>query len=399
MTCQRYRRPCRLRWQEPGDGPYSAPMGTKGMLDAAKVDALIARARREVDDGLLPSAQVALARDGELIAFEAFGDATVDTRYVVFSCTKAFVAGAMWTLIGDGVVDVSKRVVEYVPEFDTNGKDVITVEQVMLHTGGFPHAPLGPPQWTTPAGRREAFAVWKLNWEPGSSYEYHPTSAHWVLSAIIENVTGADFRDVVEDRVTGPAGLPRVLGIPPDEQGDIAEIVTVGEPASPEEIKAAFGVDSLPVTEVTPEIILRFNEPSAREVGVPGGGAVMRACDLAMYYQALLHDEGRIWKPDVLADVTGNVRNRLPERWTGIPANRSLGLILAGDDGYSQVRGLGRTVSPGAFGHPGAGGQLAWADPATGLSLGYTTNGYDLHVVREPRRCTAISSLAAVCVE
>jgi CubicO group peptidase (beta-lactamase class C family) len=373
-------------------------MGTKGTLDAAKVDALVARARREVDEGFLPSAQVALARDGELIVNETFGDATPDTRYAVFSCTKAFVAGAMWALIGDGLVDVSKPVIEYVPEFGTNGKQGVTVEQVMLHTGGFPHAPLGPPQWATPAGRREAFARWKLNWEPGTSYEYHATSAHWVLSAIIENVTGADFRDVVEDRVTGPAGLPRVLGIPEAEQGNIADIVTVGEAATPEEIKAAFGVDSLPVTEVTPEVILAFNRPASREVGVPGGGAVMRACDLAMYYQVLLHDEGRIWKPDVLADVTTNVRNRTPERWTGIPANRSLGLILAGDDGYSHIRGMGRTVSPGTFGHNGAGGQLAWADPETGLSLGYTTNGYDLHVVREPRRGTAISSLAGVCV-
>jgi CubicO group peptidase (beta-lactamase class C family) len=374
-------------------------MGRTGTLDTAKVDALIARARREVDQGFLPSAQVALARDGELIAFEAFGDATTDTRYVVFSCTKAFVAGAMWALIGDGVVDVSKRVVEYVPEFGTNGKDVITVEQVMLHTAGFPHGPLGPPQWSTPEGRRQAFAKWRLNWEPGTSYEYHATSAHWVLSAIIENVTGADFRDVVEDRVTRPAGLPRVLGLDPSDQKNIAEIVTVGEPATPEEMKAAFGVDQLPATEVTPDAILRFNRTEVREVGVPGGGGVMRACDLALYYQALLHDEGDIWKPDVLADVTTVVRNRTPERWSGIPANRSLGLILAGDDGYSHIRGLGRTVSPGAFGHNGAGGQLAWADPATGLSLGYTTNGYDLHVVREPRRGTAISSLAGDCVQ
>jgi CubicO group peptidase (beta-lactamase class C family) len=164
-------------------------------------------------------------------------------------------------------------------------------------------------------------------------------------------------------------------------------------------MKAAFGVDQLPATEVTPDAILRFNRTEVREVGVPGGGGVMRACDLALYYQALLHDEGDIWKPDVLADVTTVVRNRTPERWSGIPANRSLGLILAGDDGYSHIRGLGRTVSPGAFGHNGAGGQLAWADPATGLSLGYTTNGYDLHVVREPRRGTAISSLAGDCVQ
>ena len=125
-------------------------------------------------------------------------------------------------------------------------------------------------------------------------------------------------------------------------------LVTVGEPASPEEIKTAFGVDSLPVTEVTPEALLAFNRPEAREVGVPGGGGVMRASDLALYYQALLHNPGEMWKPDVLADVTSVVRNRVPERWTGIPANRSLGLILAGDDGYSFIRGLGRTVSPRA---------------------------------------------------
>ena len=357
----------------------------------------MARARREVDDGFLPSAQVALAHDGELVEFQAFGDATTDTRYVVFSCTKAFVAGAMWALIGDGLVYVSQRVVEYVPEFGTNGKDVITVEQVMLHTSGFPHAPLGRPQWTTPAGRLEAFARWHLNWEPGTSYEYHPTSAHWVLAAIIDAVTGADYRDVVADRVTTPAGLPRVLGLEPHEQDGIARLENVGEPATTEEIKATFGVDSLPVTEVTPDALLAFNDPATIAVGVPGGGAVMRACDLALYYQALLHNPGEMWKPDLLADATSMVRNRIPERWTGIPANRSLGLILAGDDGYSNIRGLGRTVSPGAFGHNGAGGQLAWADPATGLSLGYCTNGLDQHVIREPRRGTAISSLAGVC--
>jgi CubicO group peptidase (beta-lactamase class C family) len=371
-------------------------MGTDVKIDQTKLDALLARARREVDEGLLPSSQVAVALNGELIASEAYGDATTDTRYVVFSATKAFVAAAMWALIGDGLVDVSKRVVEYVPEFGTNGKEIITVEQVMLHTSGFPHAPIGPPIWATPAGRREAFARWRLNWEPGTSYEYHATSAHWVLSAIIENVTGQDFRDVVEQRVSAPVGLPRVLGLDPSQQDGIAELVMVGEPASPQEIKSAFGVDELPVTEVTPDALLAFNRPEHREVGVPGGGGVMRASDLALYYQALLHNPGEIWKPDLLADVTGVVRNRLPERHTGVPANRSLGLILAGDDGFSFVRGLGRTVSPQAFGHNGAGGQLAWADPATGLSLGYCTNGIDRHVVREPRRGTAISSLAGV---
>jgi CubicO group peptidase (beta-lactamase class C family) len=366
-------------------------------LDAEKVDALLARARREVDDGLLPGCQIALGYRGEIVTFEAFGEATLDTRFVVFSATKAFVAGAMWALIGDGLVDVSRRVVDYIPEFGSNGKDVITVEQVMLHTSGFPSAPLGPPAWATREGRLETFAKWRLNWEPGTAFEYHPTAAHWVLAEIIDRVTGEDYRDVVEQRVTNPAGLPRVLGLPVDAQGNIADLVTVGEPATSEEIQAAFGVPALPLTEVTPEALLAFNHPAVRAVGVPGGGGVMRACDLALYYQTLLHDDGTIWDPAVLHDATTNVRNHFPDRLTGVPANRSLGLVLAGDDGWSHVRGFGRTVSGGAFGHNGAAGQLAWADPATGISLGYCTNGVDLHVVREPRRSTAIGSLAAVC--
>jgi len=80
----------------------------------------------------------------------------------------------------------------------------------------------------------------------------------------------------------------------------------------------------------------------------------------------------------------------------GTPANRTRGLVIAGDDGKSNARGMGRTVSPQAFGHNGAGGQIAWADPATGLSFCYLTNGLDQHQLTEWRRTTAIASRAAV---
>ena len=123
-------------------------------LDQAAIDRLRTRVRREIDEGLLPSCQFALAYQGELVAFETYGDADNDTRYVVYSATKTFVAGAMWALIGDGLIDVSARVCDYIPEFASNGKDVITVEQVMLHTSGFPTAPLKPLDGATSAGRQ-----------------------------------------------------------------------------------------------------------------------------------------------------------------------------------------------------------------------------------------------------
>ncbi len=361
------------------------------------VRSLMERARREIDDGFLPGCQVALGFEGELVHFESLGDATDDTLFCIFSATKPFVASAVWHLLAEGALALSDRVAEHIPEFGTNGKAEITLEQVMLHTAGFPAAPLGPPAWWTREGRLEAFSKWRLNWEPGTCYEYHPTSAHWVLAELIERATGQDYRDVVEERVTAPAGLRRVLGIPAEEQGRIADLVGVGEYATAEELEAVFGIRALPASEVNEDVMLFFNDARTRELGVPGGGGYGRAADLALFYQAILHNPGTIWDPDTLEDARSHVRNHLPDPLMGVPANRTLGLLQAGDDGKGNLRGFGRAVSPRAIGHNGAGGQLAWADPETGLSFGYTTNGLDRHEIRQPRRGTALSSLAAAC--
>jgi CubicO group peptidase (beta-lactamase class C family) len=367
------------------------------MIDRARVQALTDRARREVDDGLLPSCQIALGFAGEIVAAETFGDARPGDRYCIYSATKPFVASTVWTLIAEGSLRPEDPVVAYFPEFGANGKERITVEQVMLHTSGFPHAPMGPPDWYERGARVRRMASWRLNWEPGTRYEYHPTSAHWVLAELIERVTGKDFCTAVEERVTRPAGLPRILGIACDRQSGIRDLRLVGEHATPNELEQVFGVRTLPETEVTDDAVMQFNQPAVRELGVPGGGGFGCAVDLALFYQQLLHDPNGIWDTAVRIDAIGRVRTTLPDP-LGVPANRSLGLILAGDDGHSHIRGLGRAVSPRAFGHNGAGGQLAWADPGSGLSLGYVTDGYDRHEIRQPRRGTAISSLAASVV-
>jgi CubicO group peptidase (beta-lactamase class C family) len=365
-------------------------------VDPAKLGALRTRAQREIDDGLLPSCQFAVARDGRLVAFESYGDATNDNRYTIFSATKAVVASAVWMLIASGDIDVSRRVAEHVPEFGTNGKDVITIEQVMLHTSGFPHAPLGPPRWDTREGRLEAFAGWRLNWEPGTRFEYHATSAHWVLAELIERTSGVDFRDFVEQRVTSPLGLPRILGLSPDQATGALDLQLCGEVASAEELQEIFGISALPETEVTDDALMALSNPAFRAVGIPGGGGVATAATMALFYQALLHDPGGLWDAELLADVTGRVRNTFPDLLTGVSANRALGVIVAGDDGLAHRRGFGHTQGPRTFGHNGAAGQICWADPDSGLSFCYLTNGNDLDIIRQARRGIGLSSRAAI---
>ena len=369
------------------------------MIREDAVSAVVERAHREVDDGLLPSCQLAFAYKGEIVAAHTIGDAPAgdDSRYVMFSCTKAIVVSAVWQLLAEGTITLDDRVADHIPEFKTNGKDVVTIEQVLLHTSGFPAAPLGPPRWSTRDGRLEVFSQWRLNWEPGSQFQYHATSAHWVLAELLERNDGVDFRQAIRNRVIDPLRLQHLrVGVPPEEQGDIALVRNVGEAAKPEELRALLGVDSIDVGEVTEDALASFARPDAMAVGVPGGGGITNASDLALFYQALLHNPGGLWDATWLVRGTGEVRNSFNDPMTGIPANRSIGLVIAGDE--PSRRGFGHGTGPRTFGHDGAGGQLAWADPDSGVSFAYLTNGLDRHVIRQWRRNVGINSrAAAVC--
>lgn len=375
-------------------------MSAADALDPAQVDRLLARVRQEVDEGLSPATQIAVALDGEVVVEATFG-ADEGSRFVGFSATKALVAAAIWRLLDAGEVALEEPAATYVPEFGTNGKDVVTVEHLLTHTGGFPWAPLGPGRWATTESRREAFSRWRLTLEPGSTYVYHPTAGHWVLGEIIATVTGMGHADAIEELVTAPLGLPRLLAIPVDEQGDIVDAVGYGSQPTPDEMEEAFGFKVDISQFIPPDValgaLLSLNDPEARAVGVPGGGGVFRARDLALFYQGLLHDPAGMWSEDALDAGTRTVRMTFPDVW-GIPANRTLGLVVAGDDGFADRRGFGRTASPRAFGHNGAGGQLAFADPDTGLSVAYLTAGMDQHMIRQGRRDIAIASLAAALV-
>jgi CubicO group peptidase (beta-lactamase class C family) len=379
-------------------------------IDSKLVDALFERAEKEVREGLLPSAQIAIARNGRIAAMRTFGrvshegrdaEATDQTLYCVFSSTKAITSAAAWLLIQEGKLDVRQKVAELVPEFAANGKQDVVIEQLFTHTAGFPHAPFVPDHFLDEKKRRERFEAWRLNWQPGAKFEYHPSSSMYVIADIIERIAGVPYGQFVRERIALPLGLEDLwVGLPRALHGRLADCVHVGD-ALTEADYAKLGVPMPPVTEVTEEAILGFNRPSVREAGIPGGGGTMTAAELALFYQALL-DGGRalagreIWKPATLASAreirSGDLRDLLFRKH----ANRALGLIIAGDADRSY-RGFGHTNSELAFGHGGAGGQIAWADPKTGISLGYCTNGHDRNVMRQGRRGVGISSRAAAC--
>ena len=141
-------------------------------IESEKLEAVFARAKRDVDDGTLPSAQVAIARHGKLAGMRTYGSAvqggvekpaTNETLYHFFSSTKAIVSAAVWLLFEEGSLRLDEKASAIIPEFGTNGKDAIDVETMMLHAGGFPLAPFAAEKWTDRAALIEAFSQWRLN--------------------------------------------------------------------------------------------------------------------------------------------------------------------------------------------------------------------------------------------
>lgn len=374
-------------------------------IDSAKLADLFARAEREVHEGRLPSVQVAVARHGRLAGMRSFGTVTHEGRsapasdetlYVLFSCTKAITSSAVWLLLEDGKLSLDTRAADVIPAFASEGKDAITVEQLLTHTAGIPRAPYRQRDWDW-ARLPEAFARWRLNWEPGSRYEYHHTSGMWVLAALVQTITGVDFREFVRTRIAEPLGLPDLrIGLPRALHGRLADLVYVGRERTPEEY-AAVGLPVPPPTEVTETAIVGFNEARIREIGVPGGGGTGTAAELALYYQALVAGGAPVWQPETIAEVR-RIRNpQLLDPLLGRPANRGLGVVVAG--GPEKVfLGFGKGCSAQAFGHLGVGGQIGWCDPATGLSFGFCTNGVERDPLVLGRRTAALANRAAACV-
>ena len=289
--------------------------------------------------------------DNEVVAFETFGAATNTTRFCVFSATKPIVASAAWILIGEGLLDPRRPVAHYIPEFATNGKEVVTVEQVMLHTSGFPNAPMAPVEGGDAVTRVKRFTEWRLEWEPGSRFEYHATAAHWVLAELIERLSGYDFRDYIEARVCAPNGLPRLLGLQPEEQDDIAVGVPLGAaPTDSDLITIDGGV---------------LDRPEVRAAGIPGGGGIMTAETMVRFYQALLHDKNRVWDADrphrcedehpVHVPRSDHARRREPFTRSGPRGRRRAAPIPLRDVRQGQLaRELRprRRLQPGGLGRP-----------------------------------------------
>ncbi|MBI4941776.1 MAG: beta-lactamase family protein [Actinobacteria bacterium] len=302
------------------------------------------------------------------------------TAAALFSCSKGLLALIAYLLVQDGLLDLDRPVARYWPEFAAHGKDRVTVREVLAHRAGLPavESPMTRDEVCAWFPAVQALEQQTPLWPPGSAHSYHPVTLGWLVGEVVRRVTGVLPGTFFSRRVASPRGLDVWIGVPwnardavawmeaPLPDDDSAVVRRTAEVQSTAIVHRAMTMGSaLPFP--TDSGVVTLNDPQLQAAELPGINGFASAPSMARLYAGCVSD---IDGPALLT----------PQSVEDALVPRSWGQMLLGDPDLGQRWGTGFMISsppsrpmlgPRSFGHDGAGGQLAFADPDLGVGFAY----------------------------
>ncbi|MDA3425354.1 serine hydrolase domain-containing protein [Pseudomonas aeruginosa] len=310
-----------------------------------------------------------------------------DTLVNAYCVIKPVTAVAALMLVEEGRLGLDVPVCAYWPEFAQNGKERITLRQVLCHTSGLPalRLPDRTPimyDWEAMVETVAAEPAW---WAPGMELGYGATTYGWVLGELIRRVDGRDSQTFIQERITRPQGLEVHVGVAAE---DFQRIAHFEYAAGRQGERYARELREIIVNRPGDVATLAFTNPSMSSKNTsdprwwsyhqPGACSHATAHGLAGFYSALLG--GRFIGAELLRDF-------LQEQSCGIdrtlcrPMRYGLGCMLENAADPAASYRMGQK----AFGHVGLGGPVAFADPERNLSFAFVTTTMGGHVLMDPR--------------
>ncbi len=341
-------------------------------------------------------AAVAVWRDGQLVV-DLWGGArdragrepwTADTLVCMMSVVKAVTALLVHVLADRGGIDLDRPVVAYWPQFAQGGKSGILVRHVLDHRAGVPAlaAPQPPGIVCDWAAMTAAIAAEPALWPAGAVPAYHPVTMGFIAGELIRRTTGLLPGDFLSEVVAPLGAFDYFIGVPAHVRAPIAELW--GDYA--QTIFGATDRSTLAcrsVELVSPDM---FNTDAFHRAQIPSinGHGTARAVATLFGLLAQCH-AGR---GSALLS-TGALRRATVEQWWGIEQTSmqerrmALGLLLGG------VPSVPINANPASFGHGGAGGALAFADPDLGIGFAYGTSHLHDRKGASPRTAALVEAL------
>ncbi len=323
---------------------------------------------------------------------------TADTLVPVWSSTKGPAVVACLMALEEAGLTLDARVVEAWPEFFLHRKDEITFAQLLSHQAGLCALDLKVPVFDYDAVIR-ALEHQRPLWPVGTQQAYHAKTFGFLLEEIVRRTTGAEslgqyFAEVFVE----PWELDFWIGLPVSEHARVATLypgkmnLGTGDQAF---LKAFNSVGTVTnrafASPAGLAAVQDFNRPETWAAGYPSMGGVGSARGLGRFYAKLA--QGGALPPWIAAAL----QHRLTEGDDAVlcvPAAFSAGMMMDPVDGEAGEK-LRQLFGPGkqAFGHPGAGGSLAFADPETGLAFAYVMNQMEVGVLPGEKALGLVAAL------
>ena len=300
-----------------------------------------------------------------------------DTVSVVFSCTKGATALCAHMLIERSAMALHDEVADHWPAFGTHGKEGTTIAMMLAHTAPVPHLrdPVRPGGFADYDYMVERVAAEPAWWEPGTRQGYHGVTYAWTVGHLVRLAAGEPLGCFFRDKVARRLGLDFHIGLPDSETGRVAPMI--GADPALANLDSRFTRAVMTPGTLSNLFLLNnggadFNarEIQAAEIGSANG--ITNARGLAGLYAPLANGGGGLVKPQTIACMSRVSAATHMDATLQQPMRFGLGFMTSIDNRSSGGDSL--LMGESAFGHVGMGGSVGFADPAAGLSFGYTMN-------------------------
>ena len=304
---------------------------------------------------------------------------TNETLVLFWSATKGLGSACLLHVLQEHEIALKRRVSEFWPEFAQGGKSEITFAQLLSHQAGLA-AFDERVDVLDYAAVIDALERQQPLWPPGTAHGYHARTFGFLLDELVRRISGETLSDHWRGHFAEPLALDLWIGLPEAEQARVATIYGAKSGAPPE--PAAFYREL-----ATPGTLVRktftspaglhavsgMNAPEVRSLPLVSFGGIGSASSLAKFYAMLAqggHFAGRrYFRDETIAQMTSTLASGV-DRVFQIPTAFSAGFMKDPPNTARRIFG----PSPLAFGHPGAGGSHAFADPANEISFAYAMN-------------------------
>ncbi|UDF03741.1 serine hydrolase domain-containing protein [Asticcacaulis sp. AND118] len=313
-----------------------------------------------------------------------FTDATLTP---VFSSTKAVTALMIARLVDQGKLDYNYKVSVLWPEFGRNGKDGITLGQLISHQGGLSgfSPPIDPATWFDIPALLDALCEQTPLWTPGEGSGYHPITIGYLMGEVFRRADGRTLGTALREDIATPFGLDLMIGTP---EAAFPRISDMWKPTR--------APDLGPLDPIKQAAFLdKGSSPAGRgsadwrKMEIPSANGHATAEALARLMQVVANG-GRLKGGTVLTEKTLNDATK--ERVSG--PDRVLPFDLSWGAGFLRNKGI-HIYGPNAraIGHSGWGGSCVMADPDKRLSIAYVMNRQSHYLIGDPRPVGLINSV------